>query len=144
MASKDKQNLTYDSLTKKQINAISYFINPKINSITKIAEKAGVSRQTIYDWMDDEEFKQVLDKKIDQYVNSQTANVWKSLIEQARNGSVPAIKLFFEMEGKYKERKEITGKDGGPIETKQEYDLSDLEDEELRLLEKLNEKIEGS
>ena len=34
-------------------------------------------------------------------------------------------------------RAEITGKDGGPIETRQEFDLSSLTDKELRMLERL-------
>jgi len=139
----DKQKLTYDELTKKQINAISLFVNPNIDTITEIADRAGVSRQTIYAWLDDSTFNEVLNKKIDKMVNSQTASVWKSLIKEAVQGDVRAIKLFFEMQGKYKDRKEITGKDGQPIQTEQSFDLSNLSDEELRLLEKINKKIEG-
>jgi predicted DNA-binding protein YlxM (UPF0122 family) len=124
MMGDNKQNLTYDNLSKKQLNAISYFVNPEIDSITKIAERAGVSRQTIYDWMDDEEFKQVLNKKIDKYVDSQTAHVWKSLIAQAKQGNVQAAKLFFEMQGKYRDRKEISGPDGEPIEINAKEELA--------------------
>lgn len=111
----DKQELTFAKLTKKQINTLDLFINPKISSITEIARRSEVSRGTIYNWLDDDNFQRALDKKIDQYVNSQTSAIWKSLIREAKNGDTRAIKLFFEMQGKYKDRKEITGKDGGAI-----------------------------
>lgn len=111
----DKQDLTFAKLTKKQINTLDLFINPKISSITEIARRSEVSRGTIYNWLDDDNFQRALDKKIDQYVNSQTSAIWKSLIREAKNGDTRAIKLFFEMQGKYKDRKEITGKGGGAI-----------------------------
>jgi hypothetical protein len=38
-------------------------------------------------------------------------------------------------------RQELTGKDGGPIETHNTFDLSGLSDEELEQLEKINTKI---
>ena len=113
------QKVTYSDLTKKQINAIDLFVNPKVTSITEIADKAGVARKTIYTWLDDEKFNEVLNEKIDKFVNSQTAGVWKSLIANAIDGDTRAIKLFFEMQGKYKDRKEITGKNGGAIEIEQ-------------------------
>jgi len=106
----------YKNLNQKQILALSLFLDPSIHSITELAEKADVSRVTIYNWMDDEEFAEILNKKIDQYTNSQTANVWKSLIMQALDGNVQAIKLFFEMKNKYRDRKEISGPGGEPIE----------------------------
>ena len=115
----NSQKMTYDDLTQKQINALALFVNPTIDSITEIAEKAGVSRQTIYSWMDNTEFKEALNKKIDQYTDSQTSSVWKSLIAQAKQGNVQAIKLFFEMRGKYRDRKEISGPGGEPIEIRQ-------------------------
>jgi len=113
------QKVTYSDLTKKQINAIDLFVNPKVTSITETADKAGVARKTIYTWLDDENFNEVLNEKIDKFVNSQTAGVWKSLIANAIDGDTRAIKLFFEMQGKYKDRKEITGKNGGAIEIEQ-------------------------
>lgn len=136
------QNHTYANLTKKQINALPLFVDPSITSITKIAEELGVARSTIYSWLDDEEFKTAVDKKIEKYTDSQEAHIWKSLINKAKDGNVRAIKLYFEMKNKYKDRKEITGKDGEPIEV--EYDLSDLSDEELMKLEEINRKIESS
>ena len=119
------QKLTYADLTQKQINALSLFVNPEVDTITEIADKAGVSRQTIYSWMDNEDFKYALNEKIDKYTDSQTASVWKSLIAQARKGNVQAIKLFFEMKDQYRDRKEITGAEGGAIEIDAKTELAD-------------------
>jgi len=137
-----KQKTTYANLTKKQMTALPMFVDPSITSIKAIAEKCGVARSTIYDWLDDEEFKKAVDRKIDSYTDSQEANIWKSLIKRAKDGNVRAIKLYFEMKNKYKDRKEVTGNNGEPIEV--EYDLSGLSDEELIALEEVNRKIEGS
>jgi len=119
-----KQNTTYTNLTKRQINALPYFVNPEIRTITEIADKADVCRSTIYDWLDDDNFKKAVDHKIENYTDSQTANMWKSLIREGLDGDVRAIKLFFELKNKYKDRKEITGKDGGPIEIDAKNELA--------------------
>lgn len=107
----DKQNTTKSNLTKKQINALSLFVDPSISTITEIADKARVCRSTIYDWLDDDDFTKALDEKIDKYTDSEVANIWKALINKAMNGDTQAIKLYFEMKNKYKQQIQLDVKE---------------------------------
>jgi hypothetical protein len=98
-------------------------------------EEVGVSRKAFYSWMKDLRYLDYINSQLDQYTNGELTEVWRALINQCKRGNVPAIKLFFEMKDMYTEKKEITGKDGGPIQTA--VDLSGLSVEELRNLAKL-------
>lgn len=62
------------------------------------------------------------------------------LDDAVEDGAAWAVKYTLSTKGKargYVERQEVTGKDGGPIETKTEADLSKLSDEQLVQLEEL-------
>ena len=105
---KPKQIPTYEGLSKKQINTLPLFVDPSIETITEIAEKGNVCRSTIYGWLDDDNFRRALDKKIDTYTDSEMANIWKSLVRKAQAGDTQAIKLYFEMKNKYKQQIDIS------------------------------------
>ena len=102
---------------------------PKIDKIKEL----GISSRTFYAWMKDSRFISYLNSLIDEYTNSELYEVWKALLLQCKRGNVQAIKLFFEMKSlapPIKVNQEITGKDGGPIETVN-HNYSYLSDEEL-------------
>lgn len=84
--------------------------NPDEN-LTKceIAEKCKIARATLYKWLRDADFVDYLNKLIDDYTDSQTAEMWKALCNRAKKGDVQAIKLFFELKGKYKNQVEMSG-----------------------------------
>lgn len=107
----NSQKVTKSNLTKKQINALANFVDPSIGTITEVAEKSGVSRKTIYCWLDDDEFTKALDEKINKYTDSEVANIWKALISKAMNGDTQAIKLYFEMKNKYKQQIQLDVKE---------------------------------
>lgn len=108
---------------------------PKIDKINEL----GISSRTFYKWMKDKNFITYLNGRIDEFTNGELYEVWKALLMQCKRGNVQAIKLFFEMKElapAIKINQEVTGKNGGPIETINYSYLSDEElDKELRKYE---------
>ncbi len=143
MASNNKHNYIDSKFGTKE-KAAEMLANPEITTDTEIIDSIDVSRATFYKWKNQQDFIDMVNNKVDKYTDKALPKVWESLIDEATSGSVRAQKLYFEMKNKYRDRKEITGKDGQPIKTEQSFDLSNLTDEELKLLEKINKKIEGS
>lgn len=75
-------------------------------TITQLCEKVGVSRQTFYNWQKDASFNGYVEFLIDSFTDSELPSAWKALVKKAKGGSVEALKLFFEMKGKYKSQVE--------------------------------------
>lgn len=85
---------------KKRIAEI--LINPEYKgTVTEACEEVGVARSTFYKWLKDREYLRYLQEQIDSFTDSELADVWKALIIQCKKGNVKAIKLFFELKGKY-------------------------------------------
>ena len=77
--------------------------SPDFNgNITNLCAKIGVARSTFYKWLDDKVFVAYINELIDKFTDSELSSVWKSLIYRAKDGDVQAIKLYFELKGKYK------------------------------------------
>jgi hypothetical protein len=57
--------------------------------------------------MEKKSFVDYVNSLIDQYTDAELSRVWKALSLKAASGDTQAIKLFFEMKGKYREVKEI-------------------------------------
>lgn len=135
MASNDKnnsENFIFEGLTKKQANAIPLLANPKYKTYGEVAEEAGVSERSIYKWLNNDRFVEVLNEQVARWTDAENARVWKSLVREAADGNVQAQKLYFEMKNKYKDKKEISGPGGEPIN--HSIDFSGLTTEELRML----------
>lgn len=71
-------------------------------TITELCNVVGVSRQTFYNWQHDANFNGYVEFLIDSFTDSELPAAWKSLIKKMKTGNVEALKLFFEMKGKYK------------------------------------------
>lgn len=97
------QNNTNKGLSKKQREAAEMLANPDCRRTkTEIIEKCGVSRSTFYRWLrEDEQFVGYVNLLIDKYTDGELATVWKALVAKCTTGDVKAIKLFFELKGKY-------------------------------------------
>ncbi len=97
-----KQNRTHSGLSAKQIKAAEMLANPELDSNrSAIIKKVGVSRSTFYDWLKDTTFTSYVCELIDAYTDADYSAVWKALIERCKRGDVQAIKLYFELKGKY-------------------------------------------
>ena len=98
-------------LTAKQLKMAELLANPEeADTKTALCEKVGVSRETFYKWLKKKEFIDYVSELIDHYTDGELASVWKSLIKQCQLGNVAAIKLYFEMKGKYKQTVDLGGR----------------------------------
>lgn len=105
-----EQKLTNSTLTKKQLEVAEMLANPSIEmNKTQICEKADVSRTSFYEWLKKKEFVDYVASLVDKYTDSELSSVWKALIKKCENGDVSAIKLFFELKGKYRQSVDLTG-----------------------------------
>jgi hypothetical protein len=99
------QNGTDREPTARQKKVAEMLINPEFQgSITDLCNEANVPRRTFYNWRDDPVFCNYLDGLIDKYTDSELAGVWKALIKQCLSGNVQAIRLFFELKGKFSQQ----------------------------------------
>ena len=97
-----KRNKTV--LGKKQLKAAEMLSNPDFSgTITQLCECIGVARSTFYRWLEDETFRDYVDGLIDRYTDSELSRVWKALMRRIDAGDIQAIKLYFELKGKYKQ-----------------------------------------
>ena len=105
-----KRNKTV--LGKKQLKAAEMLSNPDFSgTITQLCERIGVARSTFYRWLDDETFRDYVDGLIDRYTDSELSRVWKALMRRVDVGDIQAIKLYFELKGRYKQ--DAVGRDAG-------------------------------
>lgn len=75
----------------------------------------GISHDTFYRWLrDDGEITQYAAYLIEKYTDKELGSVWAALIRRCKAGDVRAIKLYFELKGKYKQQVEVES--GGPAE----------------------------
>ena len=120
--------------------AADMLANPEIKTKLEVAEACGINESTLYGWLKKESFIKLVNKKLDKYTDKALPEVWDALIEKAKGGDTQAIKLYFEMKNKYKDRKEISHEG---IEGLGNH-LKNLSDDELDQMEKLARKATGS
>lgn len=102
MASKlDKYGL--DVITPKQKKAAAMLADPTFTgTISDLCEEIGVARSTFYNWMESAVFRTYVDSLIGVYTDAELSKAWKALMRLVDRGDIQAIKLFFELKGKYK------------------------------------------
>jgi len=98
------------SFSRKKQELAEMLANPDFNgTITDLCTKIDIARSTFYKWLDDEDYTDYIQSLIDKYTDGELALVWKALIFKCKSGDVPAIKLYFELKGKYKQNVEVRG-----------------------------------
>jgi len=113
---------------KEQEKAIDWIPSPKQRQIaellanpndtrpkTKKVREVGIDYTTLWKWEKKPEFRQYVQKLIDEYTDGEVPNAWRKLIRRMEKDT-QAIKLFFELKNMYREKKEISGPDGGPVQ----------------------------
>lgn len=99
-----------NGLNRKQRRAAEMLANPEFGgTITDLCAEIGVARSTFYDWLGKEEFKNYVDGLIDRYTDSELSRVWKALMRRVDAGDIQAIKLYFELKGRYKNEVNLGG-----------------------------------
>lgn len=107
------------------------------------ARQLNVSRTTLYAFLarhpELQEFLQGIEEEVLDLAESK-------MLQLIRDGDPSSVRFFLERKGRsrgYAYRVENTGKDGGPIETREKIDLSSLSDAELEQLAKIAARLEG-
>ena len=97
-------------LTAKQMQVAEMLANPN-ESKTKceIVKECDIARSTLYKWLTDDDFLDYVNKLVDRYTSGELSEVWRALCSKAISGDVQAIKLFFELKGKFKNQVELSG-----------------------------------
>lgn len=90
--------------TAKQVKVAQLLADPsdRRTKQSKLKE-AGVPSRTFYHWMEDKRYLKFLSDQVDLYTDGELPEVWRALINQCVRGDTSAIKLYFEMKGKYKQ-----------------------------------------
>lgn len=100
-------------LRPEQYEAIHWLSQPKQSGLTKeeIAEKCGVTRQTLHRWEQNEDFQDELRVKISDNILSRIPEVADAMFNSAvKNGSSNAAKLLFQAAGMLKSTVEYSNK----------------------------------
>lgn len=102
------QRGTMLGLAAKQVEIAIILADPSdTRTITQMCKDENVPRRTFYNWMSKPEFREFINSMIDNYSDAVLPGVWKALSRKAESGDTTAIKLFFEMKGKYREVKDV-------------------------------------
>lgn len=78
-------------------------------NISNLCKEFNIARSTYYRWMDDMGFTGYCEWLVNKYTDSELANMWRSLINAGKNGSVEALKTYFDLKGKFVTRVDISG-----------------------------------
>lgn len=98
----------YPSVKGKKRKMAELLVNPDVDlTVTQMCEQIGVSRQTFYNWQTDSDFKGYVEFLTDSYTDSELPNAWKALCRKVNSGNVEAMKLFFTLKDKYREKLEV-------------------------------------
>jgi hypothetical protein len=107
----DAKRGTKIGLTGKQIEMARILADPsETRTIKAMCEDEGVPRRTFYNWMNKPEFVEFVNSLVEKYTDAELAGIWGALSRKARSGDTAALKLFFEMKGKYREVTEVNHK----------------------------------
>lgn len=99
-------------LTKKQIELAYMLADPECEycTIGEMCAAVGVVRSTYYRyWLKNENFISFVNELIEKHTSAELGPVWRSLIRKCHSGDTQAIKLFFELKGKYKQQVDVSG-----------------------------------
>ena len=112
-------------------------------NIAAVGRQMGVSRMTIHRYMHEHPtIRAALDDARESMLDNAESVLYKKVLE----GSTPELIFFLKTQGRnrgYVERSEVTGKDGGPIESKEVgIDTGKLSTEQLRQMVEILESVQ--
>ena len=110
--------------------AIDLLVNDPEAKITDVAEKAGVTRATVHNWLKDPEFVEVFYQKYMVTFGSRLPTLLNSMVREAEAGNVQAGRLVLEHSGKLIKRVEVNNHQS-PFEKFLSSQASDMEEVEV-------------
>lgn len=93
----------------------------EINTQKALAEKMGVHEVTLSEWRHERDVVAEVNKLVDEQFGDDYPEIAESFKRQAKLGSFPHQKTYFEMIGKYQPKQEVNGE----VRLKVIYDNSD-------------------
>ncbi len=87
--------------------AIDMLVSSPETSIQEVADKAGVTKATIHNWLKDPEFVEIFYQKYMVTFGSRLPTVLNSMVREAEAGNVQAGRLVLEHSGKLIKRVEV-------------------------------------
>ncbi len=104
------ENLTKSDeirLKGKKLKLAEILANPEFTGSNKeLYETVGISHDTFYKWIKEEAVIAYTEGLISKYTDGELAAVWKALLRKCKSGDIQAIKLYFELKGRYKQKLE--------------------------------------
>ena len=97
-------------LSGKKLEVAKMLATPERGITDKeIYQTVGISPTTFYKWIStDDKILRYAEKLIDKYTDKELGAVWRALIRECKKGDVRAIKLYFELKGKYRQSVETS------------------------------------
>ncbi|MDT8902196.1 phBC6A51 family helix-turn-helix protein [Anaeroselena agilis] len=103
--------------TAEQIAIIELLINPDDMRPAKAkCAQVGIAESTLWRWRQDPAFNKYLQDRVHKYTDSAVADGYMAIIRKMKMGDIPAAKLFFELRGEIKQKHEVSGPKGGPVQ----------------------------
>lgn len=102
----------------EQLAIVELLINPEdLRSNAKKCAQVGIAESTLWRWRQDPEFNKYLVDRVHKYTDSAVADGYMAVIRKMKMGDVAAAKLFFELRGEIKQKHEVSGPKGGPLQS---------------------------
>lgn len=134
-----KGSLSAKSISLKKKTTLSA-LEKALGNVSMTCKHVGISRETFYRWMkEDEEFK----NSVDDIYEANIDFAESSLLKNIREGKETSIIFYLKTKGKQRGYVEKTEFDGNfNVNAKyQQVDISNLSDDEIVTLAKLDEKV---
>ena len=101
--------ISIKKLTKKQKTVADALTDISYDgTLEDICCQYDITTDTLYTWLAEDIFRKYMDLILNGKTFSAMTGVWKSLLNQCAEGNIQAIKLYFELKGKYKNEKSMT------------------------------------
>jgi AcrR family transcriptional regulator len=124
------QNDSISSPTPRQVVALECLMTrTEDETIEQVASRAGVSRRTMHRYLRDASFHAEYKSRVIMEIGSQRVRMASALVKGGTSpgpGQAAMQKIYWTMLGELKDLLELTGKDGGPIETQTNVSVDSL------------------
>lgn len=86
----------------KKLKMAEMLANPEFTGTNKeLYETVEISHNTFYRWIKEDAVIEYTENLINRYTDGEVGSVWKALLKKCKSGDIQAIKLYFELKGKY-------------------------------------------
>jgi len=115
-----KRDETDETFTRRQLLALDCLVDRRPDeTLTEVGKRAGISRVTLYRYLNDPEFHREYRARVAAELTSQRSRMANALIKGGVTpgpGQASLQKIYWTMLGELRDTLEVTGKDGGPID----------------------------